>query len=216
MITGPFAGMLADGWKLRLEREIQGLPISASAFAIGLDDRDPGPGPDALRHATSERRRLERRLIRPHVRVTPTTSMDDLSQLFRLATEQQQSGINRLEATLRRILAQAPHESATRHRFAGALLRGQLDAAIDEPKLAIQFHPTSGAHSHLGSILAGWAARRAVASFQTAIELEPKNRFISTGNAYQQLGQFNDAVETALPLVGCGRSRYPSEPGTRP
>ncbi len=135
--------------------------------------------------------------------------MDDLSQLFRLAAEQQQAGNwQQAEATLRRILAQAPHESATRHRLAWMLHeRGQLDAAIDELKLAIQFHPTSGVlHSHLGSILrqAGRPGE-ALACFRTAIELEPDNSIahFNLGNAYQQLGQFSDAVESyRAALVG--------------
>ena len=128
--------------------------------------------------------------------------MDDLSQLFRLATEQQNSGDwQQAEATLRRILAQAPHESATRHRLAWLLQqRGQLDAAIDELKLAIQFHPTSGVlHSHLGSILRqSGRPEEAVASFRTAIELEPGNSIahFNLGNAYQQLEQFTHAVES--------------------
>lgn len=128
--------------------------------------------------------------------------MDDLSQLSRLAAEQQQAGDwQSAEQTLRRILAQAPQEPSTRHRLAWLLhQRGQLDAALDELKLAIQFHPTSGVlHSHLGSILrqAG-RPEEAVVSFRTAIKLEPGNSIahFNLGNAYQQLGQFADAVES--------------------
>lgn len=126
--------------------------------------------------------------------------MDDLSQLFQLATEQQQAGDwQQAEATLRRILAQAPQEPNSRHRLAWLLhQRGQLGAAIDELKLAIQFHPTSAVlHSHLGSILrqAG-RPQEAVACFGTAITLDPNNSIahFNLGNAYQQLGQFTDAV----------------------
>ncbi len=93
------------------------------------------------------------------------------------------------------------------------MVRGRLEEAIDEMKLALLIDPLSYS-AHMSLLMAYYSARQydeAVAHFRQYVELDPNNPRVYTDLAfvYEQMGEYDDAILARKEAMV--RSRIPSE-----
>ncbi|MBI4477375.1 MAG: tetratricopeptide repeat protein [Acidobacteria bacterium] len=116
----------------------------------------------------------------------------------------------------RLIVLAVPRSAEARNNLGGALLvRGEIDAAIDELQEALRLDPAhAGAHSNLGVAL----SRRgrlpeAIHHYREALRLDPRQMqaYSNLGNALLQQGQ----VREAIAQFDAGLSLDPDDPQAR-